>query len=211
MNFSNRIFFVFVISLSLFSCKNEPKNTLENKVDGESNSLVDAIPKSSESKIEVDPEVKNATINSIMLKSMVTPELKTFSRLLVSVGLGDMLTRQKGPFTLIGPSNAAFSGLGEGKMSELLNAANNENLAILIKSHIIEGNLDMATIGQKINQGDGSFKVVSMAGPSFTFTKKGEDVLITDENGVSAQIVNSDFKGINGVAHTIDNVLGVSN
>ena len=212
MNFSSNFLFVTLIYLSLFSCKNEVKDDTGNEAKSPSSSMVDATPVGSRTTIEVDSEVRNVIVNSIMLKSMITPELKTFSSMIVSAELADLLSKEKGPFTLIGPSNDAFkSSLGQIEMKDLLNAANKDGLVRLVQSHVFKGDLDKVNLGRKIKEGRGSFQIVSMSGSSYTVSRKGEDILFTDQNGVSAQILKGDIKAINGVVHTIDRVFEVIN
>lgn len=211
MTFSRHFFFAILICLSLFSCKNEVKSVEENKANVTISDSSESTPENSEPTIEVTPEVKNIMVNSVMIKTMASPKLKTFSSMLVSVGLADLLMKEEGPFTLLGPSNEAFKSLDQSQLKDLLNSSNTSDLVSLIKSHVIEEDLDTAALDQKIKEGNGSFKVVSMSGASYTISRKGAEIVFTDDNGVSAQIVKGEVKGLNGVAHTLDKVLGVEN
>ena len=211
MTFSRHFFFAILICLSLFSCKNEVKSAEENKANVTISDSSESTPENSEPTIEVTPEVKNIMVNSVMIKTMASPKLKTFSSMLVSVGLADLLMKEEGPFTLLGPSNEAFKSLDQSQLKDLLNSSNTSDLVSLIKSHVIEEDLDTAALDQKIKEGNGSFKVVSMSGASYTISRKGAEIVFTDDNGVSAQIVKGEVKGLNGVAHTLDKVLGVEN
>jgi uncharacterized surface protein with fasciclin (FAS1) repeats len=197
--------------LSLFSCKNEVKSAEENKANVTISDSSESTPENSEPTIEVTPEVKNIMVNSVMIKTMASPKLKTFSSMLVSAGLADLLMKEEGPFTLLGPSNEAFKRLDQSQLKDLLNSSNKSDLVSLIKSHVIEEDLDTAALDQKIKEGNGSFQVVSMSGASYTISRKGAEIVFTDDNGVSAQIVKGEVKGLNGVAHTLDKVLGVEN
>jgi uncharacterized surface protein with fasciclin (FAS1) repeats len=197
--------------LSLFSCKNEVKSAEENKANVTISDSSESTPENSEPTIEVTPEVKNIMVNSVMIKTMASPKLKTFSSMLVSAGLADLLMKEEGPFTLLGPSNEAFKRLDQSQLKDLLNSSNTSDLVSLIKSHVIEEDLDTAALDQKIKEGNGSFQVVSMSGASYTISRKGAEIVFTDDNGVSAQIVKGEVKGLNGVAHTLDKVLGVEN
>ena len=211
MSFCRHFFFAILICLSLFSCKNEVKSAEENKANVTISDSSESTPENSEPTIEVTPEVKNIMVNSVMIKTMASPKLKTFSSMLVSAGLADLLMKEEGPFTLLGPSNEAFKGLDQSQLKDLLNSSNTSDLVSLIKSHVIEEDLDTAALDQKIKEGNGSFQVVSMSGASYTISRKGAEIVFTDDNGVSAQIVKGEVKGLNGVAHTLDKVLGVEN
>ena len=217
MNFISKVFLFIFISSAIISCKSEGKRIVEN-ADNDPTEMV--IVSSSEKKEQPKEQPKEQTkeqpkdiknqMNSVMLKSMVTPDLKTFSSMLVTVGLADMLAKNEGPFTLIGPSNDAFSSLGELKTQALLNTSNQNELVLLIKSHLIEGALDTETLTQKIKDGNGSYEITTMSGVIYMATLEGTTVVLTDAKGASAQVEKSDVKGFNGVVHVLDAVLGVN-
>ncbi len=217
MNFISKVFLFIFISSAIISCKSEGKRIVEN-ADNDPTEMV--VVSSSEKKEQTKEQPKEQTkeqpkdiknqMNSVMLKSMVTPDLKTFSSMLVTVGLADMLAKNEGPFTLIGPSNDAFATLGELKTQALLNTSNQNKLVLLIKSHLIEGALDTETLTQKIKDGNGSYEITTMSGVIYMATLEGTPVVLTDAKGASAQVEKSDVKGFNGVVHVLDAVLGVN-
>jgi len=205
MKFISKFFFFVILSLAFICCKNEAKRTVEKTENYQEKSTVVPVPEKKVLSAELEEEV-----NSVMLKSMVTPELKTFSSMLVTANLADMLLKKDGPFTLIGPSNDAFDRLGKLQMEELLNTANEDELVRLIKSHVIDDSLDSATLVRKINEGNGSYRIVSMSGATYSATLEGTTIVITDVNGVAAQLEKSDINGVNGVVHVLDKVLAVN-
>ena len=217
MNFISKVFLFIFISSAIISCKSEGKRIVEN-ADNDLKEMV--VVSSSEKKEQTKEQPKEQTkeqpkdiknqMNSVMLKSMVTPDLKTFSSMLVTVGLADMLAKNEGPFTLIGPSNDAFASLGELKTQALLNTSNQNELVLLIKSHLIEGALDTEMLTQKIKDGNGSYEITTMSGVIYMATLEGTTVVLTDAKGASAQVEKSDVKGFNGVVHVLDAVLGVN-
>ena len=210
MNFITRFFFIIIICSSFFSCKNEAKSTVENAVNNSKESVIVPVAEKKEiKKNELSKEVEDQ-VNSVMLKSMVTPELKTFSSMLVTTGLVDMLSKTEGPFTVIAPSNEAFDSLDKLQMKELINTANKDELVRLIKSHVIEGSLDSAALVQKIKEGNGSYEIISMSGTTYIASMEDSNIVITDNKGVAAQIGKSDIKGSNGVVHVLDKVLGAN-
>lgn len=193
---------LLIASSILFSCKKEVKDPSEGVEKGTEKTVVVPVPKKKDLTQE---EVEQ--VNSIMLKSMVTPELKTFTSMLVTSGLSDLMSKGKGPFTIIGPSNDAFLAMGQLQMKELLNSANLDKLIVLIKGHIIEGVLDSATLVQKIKDGKGSYKITAMSGATYIVSREDTAIIITDAAGASAQLGKSDIKGSNGVVHVLNKVL----
>ena len=173
MNFISKVFLFIFISSAIISCKSEGKRIVENADNDPTETVVVSSSEKKEQPKEQTKEqpkdIKNQ-MNSVMLKSMVTPDLKTFSSMLVTVGLADMLAKNEGPFTLIGPSNDAFATLGELKTQALLNTSNQNELVLLIKSHLIEGALDTEMLTQKIKDGNGSYEITTMSGVIYMAT-----------------------------------------
>jgi uncharacterized surface protein with fasciclin (FAS1) repeats len=68
------------------------------------------------------------------------PKFAFFVKALIMTGLFDKL-KETGPFTIMAPSNLAFTTLPESKLIELMKPINKENLAEVMKYHIIEGKM----------------------------------------------------------------------
>lgn len=68
------------------------------------------------------------------------PKFSIFVKGLILAGLIDKLN-ETGPFTIMAPSNLAFTTLPETKLIELMKPVNKENLAEIMKYHIIEGKM----------------------------------------------------------------------
>jgi len=139
---------------------------------------------------------------------MVTPELKKFVSMIVTTGLANMLIQQEGAYTILAPSDAALAALDKTKMDFLLNQKNKDALIKLVNSHIVVGVLDSASIVQNIKKGNGSYKIITLSGVTYTATKEGSNIVITDVNEVKAVVGKSDIIGSNGVLHVLDAVLG---
>ena len=75
------------------------------------------------------------------------PNLSTFTNLLQTPGLGDLLdpVLQK-PFTMLAPDNEAFHDFGDAAVSNLTNPSNLGSLAALLKNHIIPGKKEPSII-----------------------------------------------------------------
>jgi uncharacterized surface protein with fasciclin (FAS1) repeats len=193
---------ITIAGSTLFSCKKEVKNLSEGVEKETEKTIVVPVPEKKDlSTEEVDQ------VNSIMLKSMVTPELKTFTSMLVSTGLSDLLSKEKGPFTIIGPSDQAFLDMGQLQMKDLINSANLDKLTALIKGHIIKGELSSATLVQRIKEGNGSYTISAMSGAEYIVSREDTAIIITDVTGASARLGKSDIMGFNGVVHVLDKVL----
>jgi uncharacterized surface protein with fasciclin (FAS1) repeats len=122
--------------------------------------------------------------------------------------MSSLLSDQKGPFTVFAPTNTSFDSLNIEQKKFYYNPNNKEALTTLIKSHIVEGNFDSATIVQEVNK-KGKLKLKTLAGGNLIATKKGMDILISDGKGEKAVLQKSDIQGSNGVVHVIDAILNM--
>lgn len=191
------------ITVVLFSCKNETKSA---SPDGETILAKKEVVETPEKK-DLSVEEKNQ-VNSVLMKAMVTPELKSFVSLMVSAGVTDMLAKNQGPFTIFAPSNEALKTLGDATMKGYLNPENKANLEKLINSHIVKADLDSTVLVQKIKSGNGSYALKTLSGETLTASREGTNIVLTDAAGTKATIGKSDITGGNGVVHVLDNVLG---
>jgi len=196
MKYFQRLICLLSLSLALVSCKNKTEEPAQKQ---------EVAPKV-EKKVLSSEETNQ--VNSIMAKAMVTPELKKFVSMIVTTGLANMLIQQEGAYTILAPSDAALAALDKTKMDFLLNQKNKDALIKLVNSHIVVGVLDSASIVQNIKKGNGSYKIITLSGVTYTATKEGSNIVITDVNEVKAVVGKSDIIGSNGVLHVLDAVLG---
>ncbi len=121
----------------------------------------------------------------------------SFSTLLAAAaaaGLVDAL-KGEGPLTVFAPTDAAFAALPEGTVASLLEPENKDQLAAILKLHVIAG-----------------AKVTSdqLAGQVTTADTLNGTVSIDGTDGVTvngATVVQADVMASNGVIHVIDTVL----
>lgn len=158
--------------------------------------------------IEVDIQSENGVIHvidTVLLPPAPPPSIAgwlvedgRFSTLLAAAtaaGLDGALDTD-GPFTLFAPTDAAFGELPPGTVETLLEPENIDDLTTILQYHLIQGELNSSAV---VALGD----VPTAAGVEFEVTVDGSDVLI---NG-SAQIIEVDYQGANGLIHVIDEVL----
>ncbi|MBT0609086.1 fasciclin domain-containing protein [Aequorivita echinoideorum] len=194
---------VFILVTSAFSCKNDVKD--ETPTSQEDTTQV---PPKAEKKELTEKDVSQ--INSVMSRLMSAEESKKYTSFLVSAGLTEVLSNEAGPFTILAPANEAFDSLAPEKMQFLLNPANKENLSKLLKSHIVEGKYDSATMVQSIKKNSGKLMLKTLDGSSLTASTRDMDIIITDQKGTKAVMIKSDINGSNGVVHVISKVLNVN-
>jgi uncharacterized surface protein with fasciclin (FAS1) repeats len=122
--------------------------------------------------------------------AVANKDLSTLVTAIKAAGLVETL-REKGPFTVFAPTNAAFAKLGKEKIEALL--ADKEKLKKILLAHVV--------VGKDVTAAD----VVAMEGKEvngFLIKVDGKRVSLGDAN-----VTKTDIKATNGVIHLIDTVL----
>lgn len=139
----------------------------------------------------------------------VAQDDETFSTLVSAVtaaGLGETLSGD-GPFTVFAPTNDAFAKIPEATLTELT-TNDTETLGNILTYHVVEGNVDAATLTQAITDaGDDGYTITTVNGGTLTATVVDGNVVLTDAAGGTATVTATDVTASNGVIHVIDTVL----
>ena len=139
----------------------------------------------------------------------VAQDDETFSTLVSAVtaaGLGETLSGD-GPFTVFAPTNDAFAKIPEATLTELT-TNDTETLGNILTYHVVEGNVDAATLTQAITDaGDAGYTIATVNGGTLTATVVDGNVVLTDAAGGTATVTATDVAASNGVIHVIDTVL----
>lgn len=134
---------------------------------------------------------------------------ETFSTLVSAVtaaGLGETLSGE-GPYTVFAPTNDAFAKIPEATLTELT-TNDTETLSTILTYHVVEGNVDAATLTQAIaDAGEGGYTITTVNGGTLTATVVDGDVVLTDAAGGTSTVTATDVAASNGVIHVIDTVL----
>jgi uncharacterized surface protein with fasciclin (FAS1) repeats len=90
------------------------------------------------------------TGSSLMNALGGVPNLSSISKLLQTPGLSDLIGKAlKKPFTLLAPTNDALKSIGADALTNLSNPTNVNNLASLIKDHLLSGKIDAAGLAKE--------------------------------------------------------------
>lgn len=111
-----------------------------------------------------------------------------------AAGLADALAGS-GPLTVFAPTDEAFAKLPKRTVESLLKPENREQLASLLKYHVVAGALPARLVTQR----DG---VQTLNGQRVSFETNGSVVRVD-----SATVVKTDIACSNGVIHVIDSVI----
>lgn len=112
-----------------------------------------------------------------------------------------------GPFTVFAPTNAAFDALPDGTVDTLLEPDMQDDLTEVLTYHVVPGMLDVATLSQQIEAGNGSTMLTTVQGGMLTVRATTGGATVTDAQGNVANVTTADVMQSNGVIHVIDTVL----
>ena len=133
-----------------------------------------------------------------------------FSTLVAAVkaaGLVETL-QGEGPFTVFAPTDAAFEALPEGTLEMLLKPESKDQLTGILTYHVVAGAVDAATLTEAIQSSDnGEYTISTVNGGELTASIKDGNVILTDAQGRTAQVVATDVDASNGLIHVIDTVV----
>ncbi|NQT18233.1 MAG: fasciclin domain-containing protein [Planctomycetes bacterium] len=135
-----------------------------------------------------------AAADNIVATAMANKDLETLVKTLKAAGLIDTL-EEEGPFTIFAPTNAAFGGLPPGKLQSLMMPQNKQELAGILKYHIVRGKYTADKIARRRS-------LRTLAGKSLTITKANGKLTID-----GATMTQTDIICANGVIHMVDSVL----
>jgi len=121
------------------------------------------------------------------------PQYSILTKAITAAGLVEAFNGT-GPYTVFAPTNEAFNNMPQETLTSLMKPENKENLANLLKLHVIEGKIMSEDIS----------KLTSVK------TLQGQEIKIDTTDGVKingAKLKARNNEATNGVVHTIDTVL----
>ena len=133
-------------------------------------------------------------------------QFSTLVSAVTAANLGETLSGE-GPYTVFAPTNDAFGKIPEATLTELT-TNDTETLGSILTYHVVEGNVDAATLTQAINEaGEEGYTINTVNGGTLTATLDGGNVILTDAAGGTSTVTATDVQASNGVIHVIDTVL----
>ena len=133
-------------------------------------------------------------------------QFSTLVSAVTAAGLGETLSGE-GPFTVFAPTNDAFGKIPEATLTELT-TNDTETLGNILQYHVVEGNVDAATLTQAITDaGDAGYTINTVGGGTLTANVVDGNVVLTDAAGGTSTVTATDVAASNGVIHVIDTVL----
>lgn len=112
-----------------------------------------------------------------------------------------------GPYTMLVPDDAAFAKLPAGTLDNSSDPNKRAKITSILTYHILPGTVLAADIGKTIDNAKGKAVMMTVGGQTFTATKEGGNLVLTDSAGNKAHITKADDQFSNGVVHHIDTVM----
>jgi len=134
-----------------------------------------------------------------------SPDHATLVAAVTAAGLVETLSGP-GPFTVFAPTDAAFAKLPAGTVDSLVQPANKATLTKILTYHVVAGRVSAAQLIEQINAGGGRAALTTVEGGTLTASLQGDSVILTDEMGGTATVIQADLAQSNGVIHVTDAV-----
>lgn len=123
-----------------------------------------------------------------------------------AVGL-DATLAGPGPYTVLVPSDDAFSKAEGDALKNPADPANRAEITRILTYHILPGVMLSDDISKAIDSSNGKAVLATMGGETLTATKEGGNIVLTAGDGSKATVTQADIKASNGVVHDVDSVL----
>ncbi|MGD8426589.1 MAG: fasciclin domain-containing protein [Balneolaceae bacterium] len=141
--------------------------------------------------------------------SEMVAENQDLSTLLTALQSADLVETLKGegPYTVFAPTNEAFNNLPAGKLDDLLKPENKEELAKILKYHVVSGEVYASDLedGQMLETLEGNKIKVSIKDSPEEGMEGEESMAGVKIN--NANVVTKDVMASNGIIHIIDGVV----
>lgn len=146
-------------------------------------------------KIEGDIATDMEAQATLLDTAMADDQFSTLVSLVQQAGLVDALSGD-GPFTVFAPTNDAFAKLDANLVAGLTSGEQNEELAEILKAHVVAGEYMAADIPE------GETEIETLSGESVMVSKSADGVSVS-----GSSVTTADVDVSNGVIHVIDEVI----
>ncbi len=153
--------------------------------------------------VDVGSTTRNTSIGDFIASS---PNYTTLQNALQATGLDETL-KGGGSYTLFAPSNAAFKKVSASLAGKLLNGDNRDALKQLLLNHVVDGAVNAGQLRDKLKASNGKATLKTMGGGTLTASLSGDGITLTDAQGQTARVTDSNVAQTNGVVHEVSSVL----
>ena len=101
----------------------------------------------------------------------------------------------------------AYENLSQEERDALTDPQNMQENSAMLYYLVVDEELTEENLRQEIEAAGGTFILTSMQGEEINATLEGDDIILTDPEGNTATIIETDLAASNGVIHIIDEVI----
>ena len=101
----------------------------------------------------------------------------------------------------------AYENLSQEERDALTDPQNMQENSAMLYYLVVDEELTEENLRQEIETAGGTFILTSMQGEEINATLEGDDIILTDPEGNTATIIETDLAASNGVIHIIDEVI----
>jgi uncharacterized surface protein with fasciclin (FAS1) repeats len=150
-----------------------------------------------------DAVAANPSTETLAVLMARADDLSTVAATLKDAGLAQVFDGTAA-YTLLAPRDAAFTALGEAGTT-LRSPSQRPAMVAVLRDHIVPGYLTPADIDKAIGLADDhEVAMRTMAGHTLTFTKDGDAIVATSEDGKAVRVAGEPLLASNGVAIPVD-------
>jgi uncharacterized surface protein with fasciclin (FAS1) repeats len=146
---------------------------------------------------EMRPGERGMQRGDIVETARSAGNFNTLVQALEQSGLAQDL-KQAGPYTIFAPTDAAFQKLGKRRVDELMKPENKQELANLLKYHVVQGEVTSQDVSGKRTRAE----TLEGGRLQIDATKGARDIRVND-----AKVTGPDIDAQNGIIHPVDKVL----
>ena len=180
---------MFVLLLVCFSSCDEKSGKPNTPVVGTSNME------------ELQPDAPKILPYSLAARIRSTDDLALLHTEIEESPIFDILTMDKGPYTLFAPSDEA--------LEEIDLRGDGMDIEMLLKKHMVEGKITTVALTKKIRSHGGSFSMNTIGGTTLVAYKVGNVLYIKNIKGEKSEVGKSDIVASNGIIHVLRTSLAI--
>lgn len=134
-------------------------------------------------------------------------QLARLNRIVSGAGMTELLNGV-GPYTLFAPTDAAIEGLGAERADALAGEAMRPQAGALLRAHTVPGTITRRDLEAAIASAGGQpVRMRSMADTMLTFTRDGDAIVISSDQGGRGRLTAQEGLASNGAVQPLDGLL----
>ncbi len=134
-------------------------------------------------------------------------QLGRLNRIVSGAGMGDLLNGV-GPYTLFAPTDGAIEAIGAERADALAGEGMRPQAGALLRAHIVPGTITRKDLEAAVARaGNRPVRMKSMADTMLTFTRDGDAIVISSDQGGRGRLTAQEGLASNGAVQPIDGLL----